>query len=337
MHVVGLDIGGANLKAASTAGEAFSEPFEIWRAPGDLTSRIAGLLARFPRADRLAVTMTAELADCFETKRDGVVSVLAAVERAGERIPVRIWTTNGRFVEPAEARERPMEVAAANWSALAVWAGRWARKGESLLFDVGSTTADLIPLRDGRPCSSGFTDVGRLLAGELVYTGVRRTPVFALAPDVPLRGKRCPFAAEWFATTLDVYLIVGWLPENPADCGTANGRPMTIHCARDRLARSVCCDRTELTSLEIQSMAEFLAARQMNQLSAALDSMCGGREVNLSTAIVSGEGEFLARRVLKRHPATADCRIISLTNDFTRPVAEAACAYAVAVLANEQG
>src|SRR5689334_18563923 len=137
MHVVGLDIGGANLKAASTAGEAFSEPFEIWRAPGDLKSRVAAMLARFPHADLLAVTMTAELADCFETKCHGVVSILEAVERAAERVPVRVWTTNGRFVEPAEARERPMAVAAANWSALATWAGRWAPKGESLLFDIG--------------------------------------------------------------------------------------------------------------------------------------------------------------------------------------------------------
>jgi len=67
---LGLDIGGANLKAASSAGEAKTTPFEIWRAPR------ANCHPRFARADRwlprgadvLAVTMTAELADCFATK-----------------------------------------------------------------------------------------------------------------------------------------------------------------------------------------------------------------------------------------------------------------------------
>lgn len=334
MHVVGLDIGGANLKGASTSGAACSEAFEIWRAPGQLAARLAKLLSQFPPRDRLAVTMTAELADCYETKRIGVGSILTAVERAAGNAVVRVWTTAGCFVSTDEARERPMQVAAANWHALATWAGRLALHGKSLLLDIGSTTSDLIPLRDGLPCPVGLTDVDRLLAGELVYTGVRRTPVFAVAPSVPLRGGSCPLAAEWFATMLDVYLILDWISADPTDCATANGRPATIACAIDRLARSVCCDRTELSSSEVQAMAEFLAECQSEQLRSAIDSALG-RDGKISTAIVSGEGEFLARRVLEIHPATESCRIVSLENTISSAVAESACAYAVAVLAAE--
>ena len=65
---LGLDIGGANLKAATSEGAAGSEPFEIWRAPGDLTARLQQLIARFPPADLLAVTMTAELADWLDVQ-----------------------------------------------------------------------------------------------------------------------------------------------------------------------------------------------------------------------------------------------------------------------------
>ena len=82
--------------------------------------------------------------------------------------------------------------------------------GPSRVPPTHATTADVIPLRGGLPCPRGSTDVHRLLGGELVYTGVRRTPLFAVVPSVPLRGRMCPLAAEFFATMLDAYLVLGW-------------------------------------------------------------------------------------------------------------------------------
>src|SRR5262245_19892518 len=99
--VLGLDIGGANLKAATAGGAARSEPFEIWRAPADLSARLSDLIARFPPADVLAVTMTAELADCYATKREGVAAILHAVRPAARSTPVVVWQTTGEFA-PAE-------------------------------------------------------------------------------------------------------------------------------------------------------------------------------------------------------------------------------------------
>ncbi|HAH44182.1 MAG TPA: H4MPT-linked C1 transfer pathway protein, partial [Planctomycetaceae bacterium] len=60
-----------------------------------------------------------------------------------------------------------------------------------LLIDIGSTTTDLIPLQQGLPVTEGVTDVERLLSGELVYTGGRRTPLAMLENRVPLRGQSC--------------------------------------------------------------------------------------------------------------------------------------------------
>ena len=59
-HIVGLDIGGANLKAASVDGQAVSRAFAIWREPDRLGEQLNSLLASLPTADALAVTMTAE-------------------------------------------------------------------------------------------------------------------------------------------------------------------------------------------------------------------------------------------------------------------------------------
>ena len=86
MPIIGLDIGGANLKAATSDGTAASRAFEIWKAPERLAEELQEVLSLLPAADALAVTMTAELADCFETKAQGVAQVLNAVgEVAGQR------------------------------------------------------------------------------------------------------------------------------------------------------------------------------------------------------------------------------------------------------------
>src|SRR5258708_6065051 len=91
MQVIGLDIGGANLKAATSAGQALTQHFDLWRAPDQLPQMLSLLLARLPPPAALAVTMTAELADCFATKEEGVDAILRAVEHVAGSVPVLVW------------------------------------------------------------------------------------------------------------------------------------------------------------------------------------------------------------------------------------------------------
>src|SRR5262249_413708 len=155
---------------------------------------------------------------------------------------VLVWLIDGRLVELAEARRTPLLAAASNWLALATFAGRYAPPGPAVFIDVGSTTADIGPLLHGRPVPPGRTDRQRLKCQELVYTGVRRTPVCGLlGPSV---------SAEFFATTLDVYLLLGQVAEDETDYGTADGRPATRLFAHARLARMLggdgeTCEREE--------------------------------------------------------------------------------------------
>lgn len=337
MLALGLDIGGANLKLATAAGAAHSEPFELWRAPGELAARLRDLMDRFPRPDVVAVTMTAELADCFATKAEGVAFIVAAAQEAAGAVPFRVWQTTGEFTTAEEAQKNPRVVAAANWHALATWAARLAPRGRSLLFDIGSTTTDVIPLRDGRPCPEGLTDVERLVSRELIYSGIRRTPLCALSQSVPVRGRSCAIAAELFATTLDVNLILGLIPENPADRHTADGRAATIQCAHDRLARMVCCDRDEIDLDEVRRIAIVFADAQERVVASAIAEVVGRDAANLETVIVAGSGESLALRIIARHSKTRTARLIRLAETLSPELAEAACAYAVAVLATENG
>jgi probable H4MPT-linked C1 transfer pathway protein len=325
---LGLDVGGANLKSAHPGGAARSIPFPLWRRPADLPGALHSLLASLPPANGLAVTMTGELCDCFATKREGIRAILAAVEEvAGER-PVRVWTSAGRFVGPVEVRADPLPAAAANWLALATFAGRFAPRGPALLVDVGSTTSDIVPVVDGRPVPRGRTDSERLRAGELVYTGVRRTPLCAL-----LGGEG---AAELFATARDAYLVLGSVAEDPADRDTADGRPATRAAAHARLARMLCADAETSTEPERADLAARAARRQSALIGAAIARVARSLPGPSETVLLAGEGEFLAARVLEGHDALGAPRVVSLGQLLGPEASRAACALAVAVLAGEQ-
>ncbi|TXT28048.1 MAG: H4MPT-linked C1 transfer pathway protein [Planctomycetota bacterium] len=131
MRVLGLDIGGANIKAATDSAEALSIPLEIWRSPDRLIDVLVPIMDRFSQAEMLAVTMTAELADCFATKADGIDRVLRTIEVVAGKRPICVWQTSGEFVSTHEAREEPRLTAAANWHALATFVGRLSPRGAS--------------------------------------------------------------------------------------------------------------------------------------------------------------------------------------------------------------
>ena len=243
--VIGLDVGGANTKAVWRNGDerrALSRPFEVWHDREALAAVLREVVAGVApeQVEAVALTTTAELSDAFRSKREGVEFVLDAAEAALDGMELLAFTTAGDFVPLAEARARAPEVAAANWlaSGLAVA----AVYPDALMIDVGSTTVDVIPIAAGQVVATGRTDLDRLLAGELVYTGALRTNLAAIAPRVPVQDRSCPVASELFAISADVHLILGQLAPADYTCPTPDGRPATVEFARERVARLVCAD-----------------------------------------------------------------------------------------------
>jgi (4-(4-[2-(gamma-L-glutamylamino)ethyl]phenoxymethyl)furan-2-yl)methanamine synthase len=286
-----MDIGGANTKAARLQDgtlRTVSRAFEIWRDRDALAAVLREVADEAGPADAVAITMTAELSDAFRTKREGVAFVLDAAEAAlGE---LRVLTVAGELVSVAEARSRPWDVAAANWVATALAVAD--AHPDALLIDIGSTTADVIPIVAGRVAATGRNDLERLQAGELVYTGVLRTNLAAIANAVPVRGTLCPVASESFAISADVHLVLGCL--EAYDCPTPDGRPATLEFARDRIARLVCADSEQLDAGEIDAIAAFLHAEQVRQIEAA------ARRHPDAPVVAAGSGAHLAREVAAR-------------------------------------
>lgn len=297
--IVGWDIGGVNTKGArlitgnGEAPRSVCLPYEVERDPSGLiptVAEVARQLAVGP-ADLHAVTMTAELSQAFRTKREGVAFVLDALEAALPDAGFHVYTVDGRFVRPVEARAHPLAVAAANWTATANFVAR--EFPTCVLIDMGTTTTDLIPIIRGSLAAEGFTDPERLLSGELLYTGALRTPVEAVTARVPLWGGSATISADGFALIGDAHLWLGRLRSEDYTCRTPDGRAPSRECSGERLARTVCADREMLHPSDIDAIATALASAQVSSLVASLQSI-KRRFPEITTAVVTGLGDFIA-------------------------------------------
>ncbi|MCI0376296.1 MAG: hypothetical protein L0215_01685 [Gemmataceae bacterium] len=326
-RILGLDIGGANLKAAHTAGTARIVPFPLWKKPSELSAALGRLVDGIAAYDALALTMTGELCDCYANRWEGVRAIAHSVAEVAHETPVLVWASPGEFISLADARHEPWRVASMNWLALALFVGRFAPAGPALLLDIGSTTTDLVPLSNGKPQPKGWTDYERLAAGELLYMGVRRTPVCAFPSNRPL-------AAEFFATTLDAYLLLDQLPENENDVATADGRPATKHWAHVRLARMLGGDGQIVLKEETLQLARWIHEQQHERLRQGLRQALENNFADQPRpvpALLAGSGVFLARQCL----AELDLAPVALERLWSPEASEAGCAYAVAMLAAE--
>jgi probable H4MPT-linked C1 transfer pathway protein len=341
-RIVGWDIGGANVKAAWLELEGdkpgiarvASQPFEIWREkdrlPVVLRSLFSGI-ANDAAPQAMAVLVTAELSDIFATKREGVRFVLESLRSCFPDTASYVLSISGKFVALSDAQAHPLNFAATNWLATAQWIAR--QFPDCLLMDVGSTTTDIIPILDGSVCVAGRTDLERLCSGELVFTGALRTNLAAIVQSVPVAGRICRVASEYFAVSGDVHLILGHLRLQDYTCTTPDGQPPSVDSARRRVARLVCADIEMLSTDEIDAIAKYIHAQQIRQIQEGLTQVLSRLpQLRKQPVIVVGTGAFLGSASAKN----MDLNICDLTGKWEREeLAVAPCVAAAHLLAED--
>ena len=332
--LIALDIGGANLKAADGLGWTEARPFALWREWRRLPDALAAMLSPHgPR--RVVAAMTGEIADCYPTRAAGVThivrSLVEAAATAGCPEPPGIYLVDGRIVPAPAALAEPGSAAAANWHAVTRLAASLAADAAGFLVDAGSTTTDIVPFAGGRPTPVACDDAGRMASGELVYTGMERTPVAALVRTLPHRGTRRPVAAERFAESRDAWLLLGGLPEDVHARDTADGAAATRDAARVRLARMLLVDPGEFDLDDATLAATRLAAVQARLVAGGLVRVARHRGWRPRVVVIAGHGEPLVRLALAR--VGWDAPVISLPASLGADVSRAAPAHALARIA----
>ena len=228
--------------------------------------------------------MTAELCDCFPTKREGVTRILDAVVTVTGNRPLHVWQSNGCFVDVDTAKRTPLQTAAANWLALAEYGVRYLADGCGLIIDIGSTTTDIVPVDRGRSIPLGRSDIERLRCQELVYTGIRRTPVCALLARRERRNglPRCLMCICYWETCLRIPPTL----KQPT-VGRRPGKQRTHDW------RMLCSDSEAFSEREAMMLATKVSAMQMELLRRAVLNVATRLPGRPSGVMLAGSGEFL--------------------------------------------
>jgi probable H4MPT-linked C1 transfer pathway protein len=327
----GLDIGGANLKYA-LGRRVGSVPFPMWKLPHELSNKLEDLILELGHVGGIAVTMTGELADCFETRAHGVQFIVNAVTQVAGNRTVRFRTNDGRWLDADSAIRHWEAVAAANWQPSASVAAKCLPGGSGFLIDIGSTTTDTIPIRDGIVSSLAKQDLERLQSGELCYLGVSRTPVCSFCQSVSVAGQPVSLAREVFATSQDVLIALRVIPENKSNVDTCDGRPATILHARQRIARMVCSDVAVLGPRQVDKIAMQMRVEMESLVGTAIRKVVNSNPDLPLRFIVCGQEEDFACRTIESQ-LDRRVEITRISERFDRCVSAGMAAFSVAQLA----
>jgi probable H4MPT-linked C1 transfer pathway protein len=277
--MIGVDVGGANLKVIDDEG-VHIHYCPLWKG-----APVAEILKKYA-ADEAAVVMSGELADSFSSKEEGIACIVRAVKEA---IPDAVF-----YGTDAEFHRDPVpELAAANWLASADYLR--ARFPEAVLLDMGSTTTDIVPL----PLFDELkwlTDLNRLQKGYLVYSGLLRTTIPAVLRSVNLGGTATPVSSEYFATSADAHLVLGHISSEGYTIPTPDNAATTREASLRRLARVVCADLEEIGFEGAETIARAFWQEQLAVIRERVARV--QEESGASTIITAGIGApLLAQRL----------------------------------------
>jgi probable H4MPT-linked C1 transfer pathway protein len=296
--VIGWDLGGAHLKAARLDESGAVERViqiacPLWQGMPHLHTALEHALSLLGRASLHAVTMTGEMVDLFADRSEGVGRLAAAMR---ERLPdAALWVYAGDegFLGMDAVAAAAGRIGSANWIASASLVAE--QVPAALLVDIGSTTTDLVLVEGGRVRVRGHDDAERLVSGELLYTGIVRTPLIAVAREVPFAGEWVPVMAEYFATTADVHRVSGHLSDGADLHPAADGGQKTVPASARRLARMIGRDLDSAPPGAWRALAEWLARTQARTIGDACDRLLSRGLLGDDAPIIgAGVGRFIA-------------------------------------------
>jgi probable H4MPT-linked C1 transfer pathway protein len=301
--IIGWDIGGAHVKAAAlnSNGEVLwvsQQACPLWKGVDFLDRTILAILQKITARPSLhVITMTGELVDCFPDRLQGVKAIIDTVLNHLPDANVRFFAGSAGILTPTDIQfNHYMQIASANWLASASLAAKHVQAG--LFVDIGSTTTDILLIENHKLQAIGYTDYERLVSGELLYTGVIRTAVMAVAQRAEFNGKEMGLMAEYFATMADVYRLTGDLQAVHDQSETADGGDKSLWASVLRLSRMTGYEFAEADWPLWGQFALYLKDRQKDNIGSNCLMQLQKLADNLPQTLVgAGVGRFLLKEI----------------------------------------
>ena len=215
--------------------------------------------------DYFAITITAELSDAFQTKKEGILTILEALGNVFDKDKLKLISNKSTFLDYMDVKSNPYSIAAANWVSTALFLGHF--EPNCILIDAGSTTIDIVPIVDSKPASIGKDDISRLINHELVYTGGLRATIPSITHHVPYDGHIVRVSFEKFALIADVHRILNNISEEAYINDTADNRSKSLHDCYARLSRVILMDIDTISKDDLNKIAQFIYNKQLDIIS----------------------------------------------------------------------
>jgi probable H4MPT-linked C1 transfer pathway protein len=302
----GWDIGGAHLKVAyadchGQLQEVIQLPCQLWLGVNHLKDTMQQALEKLNITHaQHAVTMTGELVDAFDNRQQGVAAIIDCVAEILADDNFSVFAGVEGWLNKNDAKLNWQAVASMNWQASAIHAAKHYE--QALFIDIGSTTCDIIPIKNHLLASLGVDDHQRQTHGELVYTGAIRTPLFAITDHAFLNGCRVPLAAEWFASSGDVWCLMNEISGSEIQDISADGHPWSPEHCQQRLARVLATDAEMASSTQWQLIAAWFAEKQIQRIISACNQVLSGHtDITLTAPVIgAGVGRFIVKACAQR-------------------------------------
>jgi probable H4MPT-linked C1 transfer pathway protein len=255
--------------------------------------------------DYVAVTITAEISDAFQTKKEGILIILDALNEVFEEDKLRFITNKAEFISSKTAKSEFLTIAAANWASTALFLGEII--DTCILIDAGSTTIDIIPILDSIPTPRGRDDISRLLHHELIYTGGLRASIPSITHHIPYKTKNVRVSFEKFALISDVHRILNNISEEEYTNDTADNRSKSLEDCFARLARVICMDLDTISTQDLTIIANYIYKKQLDIITRELQEFMEELKIrhkefqnNPKFILTGSSSEFLIKKPLQQ-------------------------------------
>jgi len=271
INIIGWDIGGANIKATRICFntknssvsqiDSLSRFFPMWDENQNPLEIVKEMYSKLGESCCFGVTMTAELADRFQRKNEGINFIINLFENNFPDKMIYYYDYHG---SPSQLKdlENLEKLAAANWAVSSLFAAEFL--DNFVLFDIGSTTTDIIPVINGTLNTAGFTDTDRLYSGELLYLGFLRSNLASFIERLPFKGKMIEVMNEYFANTADLHILEDLIEETEYSIPTPDNGGKDLQAAATRIARLISQDLDSADFKQVKLAADYIFQREID-------------------------------------------------------------------------
>ena len=297
---LGWDVGGAHTKLSVTKPNSSSFHIyrcHLWESLDLLSKLVNSVCSKYNKRFNIinVITMSGEMSDIFESRDQGVKNILNIFKSSGDENYV--FSSKKPFFLKLKAITNTKSVSSMNWLATAKFLETCVNN--AIAVDIGSTTTDIIIIKNGVCKNVGYDDFSRLSHSELIYTGILRTPLFAVTNQITNSKHRFPVIPEYFSNMSDIYRIMSDIDSRKDYSDSCDHRGKTYMNSLIRFARSLGFDYQPRHERKLKNLAKEIKLIQksfiMEKIIVAMANNFSKKEtINL---IGLGIGSFLVREI----------------------------------------